>query len=230
MQPWHTPSLIWNQSVVPCPVLTVDSWPAYRFLRRQVSWSDIPICLRIFQFVVIHAVKGFGVVNKAEVDTFLELCCFFDDPTDVGNLISGSSTFSKFSLNIWTFMVHVLLKPGLENFEHYFASMWNECNCDGIPVELFQILKDDAVKVLHSICQQIWKTQQGPQDWKRSVFIPIPKKGNARECLNYCKESDKTEWLHWTELEHSLVFPNTLGAYLEPGPRGPNWHFLPGKP
>ena len=72
---------------------------------------------------MIHTVKGFGVVNKAEVDTFLELYCFFDDPTDVGNLISGSSTFSKFSLNIWTFMVHVLLKSGLENFEHYFASM-----------------------------------------------------------------------------------------------------------
>ena len=75
------------------------------------------------QFFVIHIVKGFGVVNKAEVDTFLELCCFFDDPADVGNLISGSSTFSKFSLNIWTFMVHVLLKSGLENFEHYYASM-----------------------------------------------------------------------------------------------------------
>ena len=72
---------------------------------------------------MIHTVKGFGVVNKAEVDIFLELCCFFDDPADVGNLISGSSTFSKFSLNIWTFMVHVLLKSGLENFEHYFASM-----------------------------------------------------------------------------------------------------------
>ena len=64
---------------------------------------------------------------------------------------------------------------------------------DEIPIELFQILKDAAVKVLHSICQQIWKTHQWPQDWKRSVFIPIPKKGNARECLNYCKESDKTE-------------------------------------
>ena len=75
------------------------------------------------QFVVIRTVKGFGVINKAEVDVFLELSCFFDDPTDVGNLISGSSAFSKCSLNIWKFMVHVLLKPGLENFEHYFASM-----------------------------------------------------------------------------------------------------------
>ena len=96
------------------------------------------------QFIVIHTVKGFGIVNKADV--FLELSCFFNDPADVGNLISGSSAFSKSSLNI---------------------------------------LKDDAVKVLHSICQQIWKTQQWPQDWKRSVFIPVPKKSNAKECSNY---------------------------------------------
>ena len=75
------------------------------------------------QFVVIHTVKGFGVVNKAEVNVFLELSCFFDDPVDVGNLISGSSAFSKSSLNIWEFSVHILLKSGLENFEHYFASM-----------------------------------------------------------------------------------------------------------
>ena len=75
------------------------------------------------QFIVIHTVKGFGVVNKAEVDIFLELSCFTDGPMDVGNLISGSSAFSKSSLNIWKFTVHVLLKPGLENFEHYFASV-----------------------------------------------------------------------------------------------------------
>ena len=72
---------------------------------------------------MIHTVKGFGVVNKAEVDVFLELSHFFDDPTDVDNLISGSFAFSKSSLNIWKFMVHILLKPGLENFEHYFASV-----------------------------------------------------------------------------------------------------------
>ena len=75
------------------------------------------------QFIVIHTVKGFGIVNKAETDVFLELSWFFDNPTDVGNLISGSSDFSKTSLNIWKFIVHVLLKPGLENFEHYFTSM-----------------------------------------------------------------------------------------------------------
>ena len=73
------------------------------------------------QFIVIHTVKGFGIVNTAEIDVFLELSFFFDDPADVGNLMSGSSAFSKFSLNIWKIAVHVLLKPGLENFEHYFA-------------------------------------------------------------------------------------------------------------
>ena len=80
------------------------------------------------QFIVIHTVKGFGIVNKRKVDVFLKLSCFFDDPTDVGNLISGSSNFSKSSLNIWKFTVHMLLKPGLENFEHYFASVWDEYN------------------------------------------------------------------------------------------------------
>ena len=73
---------------------------------------------------MIHTDKGFGVVNKAEVDVFLELSCFFDDVADVGNLISASSAFLKSSLNIWKFMVHILLKPSLENFEHYFASLW----------------------------------------------------------------------------------------------------------
>ena len=82
------------------------------------------------QFVVIHTVECFGIVNKAELDVFLELFCFFNDPVDVGNLISGSSAFSKTSLNMWKFMLQVLLKPGLENFEHYFTSVWNECNCE----------------------------------------------------------------------------------------------------
>jgi len=82
------------------------------------------------QFVVIHTVKDFGIVNEAEVDVVLELCCFLYDPADVGNLISGSSAFSKSSLNTWKFMVLVLLKPGLENFEYYFAGMWDKCNCE----------------------------------------------------------------------------------------------------
>ena len=85
--------------------------------------SGIPIFKNSPQFVVIHTVKGFGIVNKTKVDVFLELFCFFDDPMDIGNLISGSSAFSKSSLNIWKFSVHELLKPGLENFERYFVSM-----------------------------------------------------------------------------------------------------------
>ena len=78
---------------------------------------------------MIHTVKGFGIVNKAEIDVFLEISLFFDDPVDAGNLISGSSAFSKTSLSIRDFTVHVLLKAGLENFEHYFTSMQDECNC-----------------------------------------------------------------------------------------------------
>ena len=81
------------------------------------------------QFIMIHTVEGFGIVNKAEIYNFLELSYFFNDPADVGNLISGSSAFSKTSLNIWKFTVHVLLKSGLENCEHYFTSVWDECNC-----------------------------------------------------------------------------------------------------
>ena len=87
----------------------------------QVVWYSH--CSQNFpQFIVIHTVKGFGIVNKAEIDVFLELSCFFDDLADVGNLISGSSAFSKISLNIWKLTVQVLLKPGLDNFEHYFTS------------------------------------------------------------------------------------------------------------
>ena len=127
IQPWRFP--IWNQSVVPCLVLTVKSWPAYRSLRRQVRWFGIPISLRTFQFVVIHTVNRFNLVNETEVDVFLEFPCFICDPTNVGNLISDSSALSKRSWYIWKFTVHVLLKTGLENFEHYFASVWDECNC-----------------------------------------------------------------------------------------------------
>ena len=104
----------------------------------QVVWYS-HLLKNFPQFVVIHTLKGFGVVNKAEVDVFMELSCFFDDPVDVGDLISASSGFSKSSLNIWKFTVHILLKPGFfffffflfskQNFEHYFPSVWVECNC-----------------------------------------------------------------------------------------------------
>ena len=123
IQPWRTPFPIWKQSVVPYPVLTYSSRPEQVSQEAgQVVWY----ChlFQIFpQFVVIHTVKGFGIVNKEEVDVFLELSCFFNDPADVGSLISGSSAFSKTSLNIWKFTVHVLLKPGLEIFQHYFTSV-----------------------------------------------------------------------------------------------------------
>ena len=95
----------------------------------QVVWYS-HLFKNIPQFVVIHTVKCFSVVNEAELDVFLELSCFFDDPTDVDNLNYDSSAFSKSSFNIWEFLVHVLLKPSLENFEHYIASIWNECNCE----------------------------------------------------------------------------------------------------
>ena len=108
IQPWHTPFPIGNQSVVPSPVLTVASWPAYRFHRRQVRWSDIPKSLRIFHSLLWSRVKGFSVVNEAEVDVFLEFSCFFYDPADVGNLISGSSAFSKSTFKVWKFSVHKL--------------------------------------------------------------------------------------------------------------------------
>ena len=94
----------------------------------QVVWYSY-LFQNFPQFIVLDTVKGFGLVSKAEIDVFLKLCCFFDDPVDVGNLISGSSAFSKTSLNIWKITVHVLLTSGLENFEHYFTSMWDEVNC-----------------------------------------------------------------------------------------------------
>ena len=187
IQPCHTPFLIWNQSVVPCPVLTVASWPAYRFLKRPVRKSGIPISSRIFQFIVIHTVKDFSIINKAEVDVFLELSCFFDDPADVGNFISRSSTFSKSSLNIWKFMVHILLKPSLENFEHYFTSMWDGCNCvvvwASLSLSFFGIgMKTDLSQAcghcwVFQICWHIQYstfTASSFRVWNTSTRIPSP--------------------------------------------------------
>ena len=94
----------------------------------KVIW-DSYLLQNFSQCVVIYTVKGFGIVNKSEIDVFLELSCLLDYPTDVGYLISGSSAFSKSGLNIWKFTVHVQLKPDLDNFDHSFASMWDECNC-----------------------------------------------------------------------------------------------------
>ena len=130
IQPWHNSFPNLNQPIIPCPVLTVASWPAYRLLWRQVRWSGIPISFKNFpQFLVIYPMKDFSIVNEAKVDVFLEFSCFFYDLEDVRNLISGSSAFSKSNWSIWTFSVHVLLKPGLESFEHYSVSVWDELNC-----------------------------------------------------------------------------------------------------
>ena len=126
----------------------------------QVVWN--PHLFQNFpQFIVTHTVKGFGIVSKAEMDVFLELSCFLDDPADVGNLISGSSAFSKTSLNIWNFTVHVLLKPGLENLKHYFSSMWDECS------HVFGSLKKQKIPEKHLLlpywlCQslRLYRSQQ----------------------------------------------------------------------
>ena len=136
------------------------------------------------QFIVIHTVEDFSVVNKAEIDVFLELSCFFDDPADVGNLISCSFSFSKTSLTIWKFMVHVLLKPGLENFEHYFTSVWDECNCafeHSLALPFFGIgMKSD----LFQSCGHCWVfqifwhiecstfTESSSRIWNSSTGIP----------------------------------------------------------
>ena len=131
IQPWHTPFPIWNQSVVPCPVITVGSWPAYRFLRSQTKWSDIPISLRIFHSLLwsTQSKALAQSVSKAEVDVFLEFSCFFYDPVDVCDLISVCSAFSKSSLHILQFSIYILLKPSLKDFERNLASMWNEYSC-----------------------------------------------------------------------------------------------------
>ena len=132
--------------------------------------------------IVIHTVKGFGIVNKAEIDVFLELSCFFHDPADVGNLVSGSSVFSKYSLNIWKFTVHILLKPGLENFEHHFTSVWDECNCVVVWVSFGIGMKSD----LFQSCGHCWVFQicwhidcstfmaSSFRIWNSSAGIPSP--------------------------------------------------------
>ena len=123
IQPWHTPFPIWTSLLLHVRFYCFLTCKQISQEADQVVWYS-HLLKNFPQFVLIHIVKGFGVVNKAEVDVFLELSCFFYDPVDVGNLISGSSAFSKTSLNIWKFTVHVLLSPGMEDLEHYFACVW----------------------------------------------------------------------------------------------------------
>ena len=138
------------------------------------------------QFIVIHTVKGFGLVNKAEIDVFLELSCFFDDPVDGGNLISGSFAFSKTSLNNWKFKVHILLKPGLENFEHYFTSSqqrWptpTSSNTHWTPVTLCCLL-------VALLCPPLWD----PMDCSppgSSVLPPAPSCLTKKERQGLCTD------------------------------------------
>ena len=139
------------------------------------------------QFIVIHTVKGFGIINKAEIGVFLELCCFFDDPTDVCNLISGFSAFSKPSLHIWKFLVHILLKPSLKDFQHNLASMWNKHNCMVIwkfsGISLLRIgMKTDLFQSCGYcwVFQICWHTEcctlaaASFRIWNRSAGIPSP--------------------------------------------------------
>ena len=136
---------------------------------------------------MIHTVKRFGIVNKAEIDVFLEFSCFFDDPADVGNLISGSFAFSKSSLNIWKFTVHVLLKPGLANFEYYFASLWDECKCAviwtffgfpflgiGMKTNLFQSCAHCWVFQICCCIECSTLTASSFRIWNSSTGIPSP--------------------------------------------------------
>ena len=152
---------------------------------KMVSYSHL--FQNFPRFFVIHTVKSFNVVNEAEVDVFLEFSCFFCNPTDVGNLVSGFSAFSKSSLNIWKFTVYVLLKPGLSNFEHYFASTWDECNCvvvwASLALPFFEIgMKTD----LFQSCGHCWVfqicwhiecstfTASSFRIWNSSTGIPSP--------------------------------------------------------
>ena len=155
------------------------------------------------QFIVIHTVKGFAIVNKAEIDAFLELSCFFDDPADVGNLISGFSAFTKTSLNIWKFTVPLLLKPGLENFEHYYTSVWDECNCAvvwtffGIAFEIgmktdlfqscghswaFQMCWHIECGIFKASSFRIWNSSTGNPSPTLALFIVMVSKAHLTSC------------------------------------------------
>ena len=138
------------------------------------------------QFIVIHTVKGFSTVSEAKIDVFPEFSCFFCDPTDVGNLISGSSVFSKSRLNIWKFLVQVLLRPSLENFEHYFAIVWDKCNCAVVWTFFDIAFLWDWNAILFQSCGHCWVfqicwhvecstfTASSFRIWNSSVGFPSP--------------------------------------------------------
>ena len=173
-----------NWIVVPYPVLTVASWPAYRFLKRQVRRSGIPISWKIFHSLLWSLVEGFGIVNKAEIDVFLELSCFFDDPADIGHLFSDSFSFSKTSLNIWKFMVHILLKPGLKDFEDYFTSVCDECNC--MVVWAFFVSSRGTKKKSDFLSRVDWVQRSFPWNCIDMQLVkPGPVSGQRLACLQW---------------------------------------------
>ena len=176
------------------------------------------------QFVVIHTVKGLSVLNEAEVDVFLEFSCFFNDPTGVGNLISGSSAFSKSSLNICQFSVHILLKPSLENFEHYFASVWDEGGCvvvwtffgitfwgTGMKTDLFQSCGHCWVSQICWYIEYSTLTEASFRIWNSSAGIPspplvwfiemLPKAHLMLSCIT--TNLTRLWWLSWTACNSS---------------------------
>ena len=207
-----------------------SSWPAYRFLRRQVRWPGIHITLRIFRSCC-DPHKDFGVVNKAEVDIFLKLSCFLYDPADVGNLISCSSASSKSSLNIWKFTVHKRLKPGLENFVHYFARVWDECNCavvehslalplfgSGMKTDLFQSWGQSWVLQIywHIECSPftassftIWNSSTGSPWPILALFIVMLPKAHLTSHFRM----SSSRWVitpSWLSVVYYLYFPQTM--------------------
>ena len=173
------------------------------------------------QFIVIHTVKSFHVVSEAEVDVFLEFSCFICDPTDLGNLISGSSAFFKSSLYIWRFLVHILLKASLENFEHYFASMWNECNCAAVgtffdiaflwdwnenwpfpvlwPLLSYPNLLVYWVKNFHSISFRVWNSSAGIPSPPVALFIVMLPKAHltSHSRMSGSRWAVTPSWLSW---------------------------------
>ena len=186
IQPWLTPFPIWTSPLFHvqfcCFLTSIQvSQEAGKVVWHTHLLKNFP------QFVVIHTVKAFSIVNEAKVDVFSEFSCFIYDPTDVGNLISGSSAFCKSSLNTWKFLVHVLLKPSLENFEHYLASMWNEYNST-VLWTFFNIpfLWDCSENWPLSFCGHCWVfkicwhiecssfTASSSRTWNSSAKVPSP--------------------------------------------------------
>ena len=167
---------------------------------------------------MVHTVKGFGIVDKAGIDISRELSCFFDDPEDAGNFISGSSAFSKTSLNIWKFTVHILLKPGLKNFENYFTTMWDECNCAVVwaffgiaflrdwnknwpfpvlwPLLSFQIHWHIECSTFRASSFRIWNRSAGTPSLPLALFVVMLPKAHL---TSHSRMSGLGEWSHYRD-------------------------------